>query len=199
METSALAVLDALKRRDDRAWSRLAQVYTPVVHYWFRRAHVPRSDADDLCQEVLSVVCRRIDEFDPEGSSFRGWLWGISRFVVRAYRRQYRRRPFCRTPEQLERYPFNEPVEPEPDYPSSYWRTVNRLRWHFEETTWEAFWLVVVEDHSPAQVAEELGLNVSSVHQAKSRVLKRLREEFHAEVPEKGPSHEPARPETPNL
>jgi RNA polymerase sigma-70 factor (ECF subfamily) len=169
------------------------------VHYWLERAHVPRSDADDLYQEVLCVLCRRIDEFNPEGSSFRGWLWGITRYVVRTYQRQSRRRPYCRTPEQLQRYPFAEPGETEFDFPRRFWRTVERVRWHFEESTWEAFWQVVGEGRRAGEVAEMLGVSIQSVRQAKYRVLKRLHQEFHVEAPTRETSHEPARPETPNF
>lgn len=49
---------------------------------------VPRHEAQDLCQEVLLTVHRRLPDFD--GRSLRGWLYG---FCVRAasdYRRSAR-------------------------------------------------------------------------------------------------------------
>ena len=52
------------------------------------------------------------------------------------------------------------------------------VRDQFEERTWRAFWRVAVEDRSPSEVAEELGITANAVRQAKSRVLRRLREEM---------------------
>ncbi|TWU42153.1 Sigma-70, region 4 [Novipirellula artificiosorum] len=46
----------------------------------------------------------------------------------------------------------------------------------FESSTWKAFWLITIEDKSAAEVAERTGLSRASVYQAKSRVLRRLRQ-----------------------
>jgi RNA polymerase sigma-70 factor, ECF subfamily len=47
----------------------------------------------------------------------------------------------------------------------------------FSTTTWEAFRRFAVAGLPAALVAEELGLSVNAILQAKSRILKRLREE----------------------
>ena len=47
----------------------------------------------------------------------------------------------------------------------------------FQPATWEAFRRFAIDGRPAADVASELGLNVNSVLLAKSRVLKRLREE----------------------
>ncbi len=66
-------------------------------------------------------------------------------------------------------------------------REVNRLvvpaglelvRAEFENRTWEAFRRVVVEEQSPSEVAGALGVSVQAVYKAKSRVLRRLRQEL---------------------
>jgi RNA polymerase sigma-70 factor (ECF subfamily) len=48
----------------------------------------------------------------------------------------------------------------------------------FEERTWKAFWRVAVEDRTPAEVGAEMGITPNAVRQAKSRVLRRLKEEM---------------------
>jgi RNA polymerase sigma-70 factor (ECF subfamily) len=52
------------------------------------------------------------------------------------------------------------------------------IQTEFEDRTWKAFWQVAVEGRPPAEVAAELGMTVGAVYIAKSRVLKRLRQEF---------------------
>jgi RNA polymerase sigma-70 factor (ECF subfamily) len=47
----------------------------------------------------------------------------------------------------------------------------------FQPVTWRAFWLVVIEGKEPDAVACELNISVESVYTAKSRVLRRLREQ----------------------
>ena len=48
----------------------------------------------------------------------------------------------------------------------------------FTESTWQAFWRVVVEGQAPAEAGAALGLPTNAVYLAKARVLRRLREEF---------------------
>jgi RNA polymerase sigma-70 factor (ECF subfamily) len=49
---------------------------------------VSESDVEDLCQEVMLVVHRKLDEFD--GSSVRSWLYGIGLRVAANHRRSAR-------------------------------------------------------------------------------------------------------------
>ena len=52
------------------------------------------------------------------------------------------------------------------------------VRAEFQPQTWQAFWQVAVDGPAAADVAAELGANVRSVYVAKSRILRRLREEL---------------------
>jgi DNA-directed RNA polymerase specialized sigma24 family protein len=54
---------------------------------------------------------------------------------------------------------------------------LDRIRGDFTEQTWSAFQLAWLEDQSPLQVAERLQIGIEKVYVAKSRALKRLREE----------------------
>jgi RNA polymerase sigma-70 factor (ECF subfamily) len=55
---------------------------------------------------------------------------------------------------------------------------VEQVRGDFEEQTWQAFWLTVVEGRSATVLAPELGMTAAAVRQAKARVLRRLKEEL---------------------
>ena len=57
-------------------------------------------------------------------------------------------------------------------------RALELVRHEFEERTWTAFWRVAVQEHPTADVAAELGVSSSAIRQAKSRVLRRLKEEM---------------------
>jgi RNA polymerase sigma-70 factor (ECF subfamily) len=57
-------------------------------------------------------------------------------------------------------------------------RGLAQVQAEFEPRTWQAFWMVVVEGRSPADVAAALGISANSVRQAKSRILRRLRAEL---------------------
>jgi RNA polymerase sigma-70 factor (ECF subfamily) len=51
------------------------------------------------------------------------------------------------------------------------------IRSEFEPRTWQMFWRSVVDGVATATVGAELGVSAAAVRQARSRVLRRLREE----------------------
>lgn len=131
----------------------------------------------------------RIGSFNPSppGATFRGWLWTITRNQLRDHWRRRRRQPQASggttAQERLAALPADAPLDSGSGSSSTgpgslYRRAVDLLRDEFEERTWRAFWCVAVDGRLPADVAEELGVSLNAVYLAKSRVLRRLREEF---------------------
>ena len=59
-----------------------------------------------------------------------------------------------------------------------YRRAAELIQAEWDQTSWQAFWRVTVDDQPSAAVAEELGMTANAVRMAKSRVLRRLREEL---------------------
>ena len=53
------------------------------------------------------------------------------------------------------------------------------VRSEFEDRTWQIFWRTAVQEEPPASIAEEFGITPNAVRLAKSRVLRRLRQEFN--------------------
>jgi RNA polymerase sigma-70 factor (ECF subfamily) len=53
-----------------------------------------------------------------------------------------------------------------------------RVRSHFEESSWQAFWRTAVEGQSARQVASELEMTIGALYTAKSRVLERIKREI---------------------
>lgn len=69
------------------AWPSAAQVTAQLL-----REGVPRTDVDDLCQEVLLVALKRRPQLETEAAS-SAWLAEACDYVTRAYRRKaFRRR-----------------------------------------------------------------------------------------------------------
>ena len=52
----------------------------------------------------------------------------------------------------------------------------------FQELTWRAFLLTAIESQTAPEAAQTLGMTACAVRQAKSRVLRRIREEFEGLV-----------------
>jgi RNA polymerase sigma-70 factor (ECF subfamily) len=182
---------------DERAWVEFVEMYEPLIFRLARHKGLQQADADDLAQDVLRAVAGAIErwEHDPERGSFRSWLFRITRnLIVNAlaargrqtasygaggtdmvalleaqpapgdedsalFAIEYRRRVFCRAAE--------------------------RIRDHFQESTWQAFWRTGVDGEDVSAVAAALGLTPGAVYVARSRVVARLRREIE-EIEETG-------------
>jgi len=162
-------------------WQRLVEVYTPLLTSWMHRAGVAESDRNDIVQEVLLVVVRRVSEFEHEHpGAFRGWL----RAILANHLRTYYRRTF---PHQCE-FPLESLTDPQDplaqlldrEHEEHIARQLMKVvKADFSLITWTAFCKQVLEGKSPATVAAELNVSINIAIQSKFRVLKRLRQEFN--------------------
>ncbi len=174
------SLLAGVRQGDGEAWGRLARLYAPLVFGWCRRAGLRDADADDVLQEVFLTVAARIADFhhDSPGATFRGWLWTITRNKIGDLLRRRAKEVAAvggtTAHERLLNAPDALPEEA-PPAGGLYQRALDLVRGETTETTWLAFWHVVMERRSPADVARELGLSRNAVYIARSRVLQRLR------------------------
>lgn len=189
--STSSSLIARVRRHDQAAWERFADLYTPLVYSWARRGGLREADASDIVQEVFRSVASKIEDFGSghEGSSFKAWLWAITRNHVRLHYRKQADRPIATggtdAAQQLAEIP--DWVE-DADEPSSaddrralLDRALRLIRNDFAEHTWQAFWRVAIEGHAASEVAADLGIQASAVRQAKYRVLCRLQEELKGE------------------
>jgi RNA polymerase sigma-70 factor (ECF subfamily) len=187
METSVSLLGRLAGTPTDDDWRRLDDLYRPLLRAWMARAGVPASDVDDLSQDVLLVVFREVGGFERRGpGAFRGWLRTILAHRVRDYIRGQKYRPTATGDSDFLRR-LDELESPESAL-SKLWdrehdehvaaALMRRVQGDFAPATWQAFVRHVLEGEPAARVAAELGLSLNSVLLAKSRVLKRLRQEL---------------------
>lgn len=187
-ETSA-SLLDRLRHQpDESSWKLLTDLYTPLIWGWLRRhARVNADDADDLVQDVLTVVVRRLAEFERQRSgAFRAWLRQITVNCLRDFWKARRRRPLHTGGSDFQVI-LDQLADPTSDL-SRLWdqeyeqhlmrQALELVKPHFETKTWTAFQRVIFDAVEADAVAEELSMSVGAVYTARSRVMARLRREI---------------------
>lgn len=183
IHATSLSLLDRVKGHDQQAWERLVHIYGPLVHYWIRKTGVPEASVPDLGQEVWQSVTKGLPHFqrNQQEGTFRGWLYTITRNKVNDHFRSGH--PVAAggtTAHQL----FDQLPETEPPDDTGVQqnqllqRAMELIRPDFEERTWQAFWKMAVDGQSAVEVGEALDMAPNAVHQAKFRILKRLRMEM---------------------
>lgn len=194
--------LDRVRSGDPQAWRTFVQVYGPLVYHWCQRCGLQRADAANVGQEVFKSVFLALPRFRREGNgSFRGWLRTITRNKVRDCARE-RTRTFAGGGDEnlmatIAAAPDPDDA-PDPDEERILYRQALNLvlAGHSEESR-QAFLRVVIDRQNPAAVAADLGMTVNAVYLVKSRVLRRLREEFADLLDPDAGTPPPADPEAP--
>ncbi|HEX4607961.1 MAG TPA: sigma-70 family RNA polymerase sigma factor [Urbifossiella sp.] len=186
--STSSSLLAGVKARASGAWGRFATLYRPLVLHWCRQAGLQVADAEDVAQEVLTAAAGAIDGFRHEqpGDTLRGWLRVIARNKILDHARRAARQAAAVGGSGAQRELLAVPAPPaESDESADAAEEAIVLRQAFDlvlagfkDHTRQAFWRVVVDGQRPEDVAAELDIQVHSVYLAKSRVLRRLQDEF---------------------
>jgi RNA polymerase sigma-70 factor (ECF subfamily) len=192
-------LLGQLRRSPDdaAAWDRFVERYGPKIYAWCRQWRLQEADAEDVTQNVLlRLACRlRTFAYDPS-RSFRGWLRTVTAHACSDFFTDWARPDrasgdsreldvlksaparadlLARLEEQFDRELMDEALA--------------RVRLRVEPRTWEAFRLASAEGLSGADTAARLGMRLTAVFKAKSRILQLVR----AEVARLDPDADPAK------
>ena len=167
---------------DESAWQEFVRIYTPLLFNWSQKIGLPDNDASDLVQEVLLLTFQKLPHFSYDrNSSFRGWLRTVT---INKYREKRRR---LSAQQAIASHSILEQLQPV-DIAESTWdinyarmlvaQTMQMLRGDFAEATWAALELVVGKQVSVGDAADATGVSPWTIYAAKSRLLKRLRDEL---------------------
>jgi RNA polymerase sigma factor (sigma-70 family) len=177
--TRASLLLRVRSGSDQAAWSEFVEIYGPVVFGYCRMRRLQDSDGADVTQNVLIRLSKAMPSFEyrPELGRFRDWLGKVVyRELLRHWNAQKRQ----------DQSPMSEletdSVEADGDWGDYFQSEVLRvslekIRPEFEPQTMSLFQAAWLDDKAASEVATEFQVSIDKVYVAKSRVLKRLREE----------------------
>ncbi len=182
------ATLLARLRHDplnDSAWDEFVEHYGRHIYRWCRQWRLQDADAEDVTQEIMLKLARKLREFtyNPE-SSFRGWLKTVAHHAWRDFadgRSRVRPAGDERVWELLQsveaRDDLIHKLEEAFDFELLEAAKV-QVRLRVAPHTWEAFQLLAIDGLPVAEVADRVQMQVAMVYVAKSKVKKMLQEEI---------------------
>jgi RNA polymerase sigma-70 factor (ECF subfamily) len=187
MEDTRKSLLLRAQTGEESAWKDLTDLYRPLIVGWLKRQGVATRDIDDLGQEILLSVVKYLPTFEHSGrpGAFRSWL----RTIVCTRTIDYWRAidPGTQASGASDAAAALQQIEdPHSDLNRRWDEEHDRyvlgclldlVEEEFEPATLQAFRRLTLDGVSGAEAAEELGLTVPAVYMAKSRVLKRIRQE----------------------
>jgi RNA polymerase sigma-70 factor, ECF subfamily len=183
-DATSLTLLGRLRSGERSAWDRFVHLYRPLILNWCRRWAIDAASVDDVVQDVLTAVFTHLPEYQPrsDDGSFRAWLRGIVRNKLlnwhRAEQKQAHGMGGTAAWAMIQGVPEPNLEETADDITALYTRAADAVKGDFNSQSWEAFWKTTVEGLPAVDVAELLKMTPAAVRMAKSRVLRRIREEL---------------------
>lgn len=164
----------------EHAWAEFKKRYVPIIERFARQLGVRDSDCDDVVQDVLVgfVSASRSFRYDASRGRFRGFLKACARSAL--IKRAGQNARFHGVP--LENLDADDPALArtwEKIWDTEHLRLALaqiKRQFHGQPRTFRAFELYVLHERDAADVARELGMSVNSVHQAKTRIARLLKQ-----------------------
>jgi RNA polymerase sigma-70 factor (ECF subfamily) len=183
------SLLERLKDLGDQtSWQEFYQTYHELIYSVARRAGLNENEADDVVQETLIAVVRKMPGFtyDPTKDSFKGWLLTVTRWEIgdqlqRRARDQERRASPGRHEDQSTRTATIERV-PDPGGSEllSIWdeewgkhvlqKALARVKRQVNPQHYEIYHLHVILGQPVSEVIRALRVNRGQIYLAKHRV-----------------------------
>jgi RNA polymerase sigma-70 factor (ECF subfamily) len=193
--------------RDDASWRDFFNTYWKLVYGVALKAGLTEQEAQEVVQETVITVSRRIAEFkyDPSVCSFKTWLLNLTRWRIVDQLRK--RRPLGSlgglSGSAFDQTARTATIEKVPD-PASFnldavwdkeWEqqmllaAIQAVKRKVNPEHYQIFHLCVFKEWPVGKVTRELGINATRVYLAKHRVGALLRREIKAL--ERKINHEP--------
>ena len=187
--TSNTLLLRVRDTDDQVAWGEFVDLYGPRIFTWCRQFRLQDSDAADVTQIVLTKLVSAMQQFEyePARGRFRGWLKTVTANAVRDLAAEWTRKGRSLGGEQgndlLASLADTRAVDQlyelvEQGYQAELLQVAEtRVRMRVQPNTWQAYYLTALAQKPVTEVAAAVGMRVSEVYVAKSRVIKHLRDE----------------------
>lgn len=182
MTTTATSLLLRLREPTDKtAWARFVQIYGPLIYRWAKRTGLSSDDSADLVQDVLTVLVCKLPTFEYDRQrSFRAWLKTVT---MNKWRESIRKKSLPMADSSA----GDVAVLPE-QQATDYWdldykkhlvqQAMDLAQHDFQPATWQALRKYLAAAATPDELAAEFGISVWTIYSAKSRLIKRLRDEL---------------------
>ena len=166
------------------SWTEFSEMYDDMIKGWLHRQGVQSQDADDIRQDVMAVVLRRVGSFEHNGrtGAFRAWLRSITSNCLRDHWKKSKRRA-AGGPNLME---MAAQLEDSSSQQSMLWNVehdryiinhlLDEISQRLSEQSVTVFRRIVIDEEPAEKVAEDLGMKLGAARVAQHRVLNALKE-----------------------
>jgi RNA polymerase sigma factor (sigma-70 family) len=177
--------------KDGQGWQEFFEIYWKLIYRTARKAGLDHAAAEEVVQETVIAVARKIPEFtyDPKIGSFKGWLLQLTRWkIIDQFRQRKDTIPFSAEEEGFilsQQEGGGAGVEHDL---SSIWEeeweknllesAMERVKARIDPRQFQIFDMYVLQMKPVRQISQALGINPARIYLAKHRVSKLLAAEL---------------------
>ena len=178
--TSHTLLARALDDKDPQAWDVFVERYRKYIFKLLANLGI-KSDVEDVAQEVMLVLWKKLDTYDQERSKFRTWMASVVRLTAMNAIRKNEKFKALEGGQSLDgvvdEKSFMQKAEEE-------WksfvmhRALDNISEEFQGQAIEVF-KMSLSGSTVDEICQKLNLTTSSVYTLKKRVKKRLMQEVY--------------------
>ncbi len=186
-------LLSRLKRcEDQQGWQEFFALYHSLIYRIGLKAGLIDAEAQDLVQEVMIIVARKLPDFqyDPARGSFKSWLLLITR---RRIDKLLKRRLPIKSPKKGDDHTartatIDRVADPngitlesawDAEWEKNLWDVaLARVKTQFKPKQFQIFDLYVLKEWSVKEVARALSVSATNVYVTKHRIAGSLKREI---------------------
>lgn len=181
---------------DRKRWQQFFDSYWRLIHGTARKAGLTEAEAQEVVQETLITVAKKIDQlkYDPEIGSFKGWLLNITRWRIadqfRKRKPDAQRAGLTRDRDEARTATIERIADPAALDLDAVWddewrknvlsAAVARLKRKVDPRQYQIFDCYVFKQWPAQKVAAELRVSVAQVYLIKHRFAALLKKEIAA-------------------
>ncbi len=165
--------------QDNAAWVKLVKRYQGRITAWCLKQGLQLADAENVSQEVLYRLTRKIHMYDPKKGPFPTWLRRVTIHVCSTYRRKQSKAPSgSGDTEQMMR------LQEVQDDTTGFWDGIDAAgdrellqsalalaQAKVTKEAWTIFRMAALEKVAGPDIATQLGISAQSVYSTRHRVL----------------------------
>lgn len=182
VNSNDLSVSTSLVQRlhdgSDGAWRELVQQYSVWLLRVCQRCGLDQTESADVVQQTLLLAFRGIGTFARDKGCFKNWIGTICRHEAIKYAQRSAKHRATNDSEILRQLPQSSK-----DWDALFDEELleiakDLVRQQVKKTTWDCFQLTDLGGRSNREVAAELGITEGKVAVNKSRIRRRIGEEY---------------------
>jgi len=177
-----VSVIMGVRQNDPDRWREFHAIYKPMLLSYLRKQGLSDSDAHDTAQDVFLRLIQKIGSYDRTRARFRSWLFSVARHALidQARRRAAGERAREGWVQHMLSNNPDDGREMERLFDQVHREKILRhavetVRGRSSRVAWTCFEQRLFRNRSGAEIAEELGISIESVHTHTCRTLKRIR------------------------